>query len=205
MSRVGREIIDVPLNVRLETYNDGGLEMVSATGPKGVLIQEIKPCVKIVAETDGAKVRLTRTDDDKLSKELHGLYSRLIQNMIKGVTEGFTRTLILNGVGYKASLKGDDLVLSLGYSHPCEVAAETGIKFKVLTPAEVQNMNLGKDGIGVVIQVSGASKEQVGAVASRIRGLRKVEPYHLYGIRYSDEFVMRKESKSGKKADAKKK
>jgi large subunit ribosomal protein L6 len=119
--------------------------------------------------------------------------------MIIGVTKGFTRYLILNGVGYKAVMKGADLTLNIGLSHSVDVKAEDGIKFKVLTPAEVAELNLGKEGIGAVIGISGIEKEKVGAFASKIRDLRPVEPYHMYGIRYSDEKVRRKESKSGAK------
>jgi len=203
MSRVGKTIIKIPSGVKFEIiYGDGDKRLASVTGKNGVLLQEIKPSIWI--EHNETEVTLKRENDESATRALHGLYNRLIQNMVKGVTEGFTKTLILNGVGYKAVMKGEDLVLNLGYSHPCEIKGENGIKFKILAPAEVQALNLGKDGVGLVIQVSGANREQVGAVAGRIRDLRKVEPYHLYGVRYSDEFVMRKESKSGKKSGGKK-
>jgi large subunit ribosomal protein L6 len=198
MSRVGKTIIQIPAGVTVEY--DGSLTTV--TGSKGVLTQEIKAPISVVVE--GGFVHVKRGNDEAQSRALHGLYNRLIQNMIVGVTQGFTKTLILNGVGYKANLRGEDLVLNLGMSHPCEVKAEAGVKFKILAPAEVQALNLGKDGIGVVIQVSGTNKEKVGAMASRIRDLRPVEPYHMYGIRYSNEHVIRKESKSGKKSGGKK-
>jgi len=198
MSRVGKTIIKIPAGVKVEAVGN----TISATGPKGVLIQEIKSC--IVAEVSETSIELKRNNDESQTKALHGLYNRLIQNMVNGVTTGFTKTLILNGVGYKAAMKGQDLSLALGYSHPIEVKAEEGINFKICTPAEVQTMNLGKDGIGVVIQIMGASKERVGGMASKIRDLRPVEPYHMYGVRYSDEHVVRKESKSGKKAGGKK-
>jgi large subunit ribosomal protein L6 len=203
MSRVGKHIIQIPSGVSVE-YSNGTIPttghngfLVSVTGPKGVLIQEIKAPIFVVVENGFVHVK--RHKDDAQTKALHGLYNRMIQNMIVGVTQGFVKTLILNGVGYKAAAKGDDLILNVGYSHPCEVKHEAGIKYKILTPQEVQAMNLGKDGIGVVIQIIGTNKEQVGAVAAKIRDIRKVEPYHLYGIRYSDEHVIRKESKSGKK------
>lgn len=202
MSRVGRKQITIPQGVKVEYSNsivgEVGNFYVSVSGPKGVLVQEIKAPIYIVVDKDN-EVQVRRHDDLAQSRALHGLYNRLITNMIEGVTKGFTKTLILNGVGYKATMKGENLVLALGYSHPIEVPAEEGIKFKICTPAEVQAMNLGKDGIGVVLQVSGADKEKVGAVASKIRDLRVVEPYHLYGVRYAGEYVVRKESKSGKK------
>jgi len=200
MSRVGKTIITIPQGVKVE-YSNGTIPttghngfLVSVSGPLGVLVQEIKSPIYVTVDEN--QVHVKRHDDLNESRGLHGLYNRLIQNMINGVTKGFAKTLILNGVGYKANMNGENLVLNLGYSHPCEVKAEQGVKFKILNPTEVQALNLGKEGIGVVIQVIGANRE---AVASKIRGLRKVEPYHLYGIRYSDEHVMRKESKSGKK------
>ena len=193
MSRVGKTEIKIPNGVRVE-FDD---KLVTVTGSRETLTQEIKS--PITVEIKDNTVFVKRGDDLAQSRALHGLYNRLIQNMITGVTEGFTKTLIMNGVGYKANMNGENLILNIGYSHPCEVKAEPGVKFKICTPAEVQEMNLGKDGIGVVLQVKGANREKVGAAAARIRDLRKVEPYHLYGIRYADEFVMRKESKSGKK------
>jgi len=197
MSRVGKTIITIPSGVSVEY--DGA--KVTVRGGNSVLIQEIK--APITVEIAGNTVLVKRGNDEAQSKALHGLYNRLIQNMITGVTKGFAKTLILNGVGYKANMKGENLVLNLGMSHPSEIKAEEGVRFKILTPAEVQTLNLGKDGIGIVLQISGANKEKVGAMASRIRDLRVVEPYHLYGIRYSDEVVIRKESKSGKKGGGK--
>ena len=194
MSRVGKEQIKIPAGVTVE-FNDG---IVTATGSLGTLKQEIKSPITVSIE--GGEVKVSRGDrNDNQAKALHGLYNRLIQNMVQGVSKGFVRTLILNGVGYKVAMKGDRLTLNIGKSHPEEIKGEQGIKFKILTPQEIQELNLGKDGIAQVIQVIGASKEQVGAVASNIRAKRVVEPYHLYGIRYSDERVIRKESKSGAK------
>jgi len=193
MSRVGKEQIKVPTGVSVEF--DGAKVVVS--GNNGKLEQEIKSPITVAVEN--GEVKVNRGNDSNQAKALHGLYNRLIQNMITGVSKGFTRTLILNGVGYKVAQKGEGLVLNIGYSHPVEIKGEQGIKFKICTPAEIQALNLGKDGIAQVIQVMGMSKERVGAVASNIRAKRVVEPYHLYGIRYSDEKVQRKESKSGAK------
>ena len=193
MSRVGKTIIPIPAGVTVEFSN--GIATVKSGSIE--LKQEIKSPIKIVIEN--GNIRVERGSDDNKARALHGLYNRLLNNMIIGVSKGFTKTLILNGVGYKAALKGDGLLLNIGYSHPCEIKAEEGIKFKVLNPQEISALNLGRDGIGQVVQVSGASKELVGAVASKIRDLRPVEPYHLYGIRYSTERVQRKESKSGTK------
>jgi large subunit ribosomal protein L6 len=194
MSRVGKTVIKIPTGVTVNFSNNE--VRVSADGK--VLLQKIKSPIDVKIENN--EIYVTCGNDLALSRSLHGLYNRLIQNMIIGVTKGFTRVLILNGVGYKAALKGADLALNLGYSHPIDVKCEDGIKFKVLTPAEINELQLGKEGIGAVISVSGINKEQVGSVASKIRDLRPVEPYHMYGIRYSDEKVRRKESKSGAKA-----
>ena len=193
MSRVGRTIIKIPAGVNVTYANN----KVTVTNGNKTLSREIK--APIAVEIQGDEIKVTRGNDENLSRSLHGLYNRLIQNMITGVTKGFTKYLILNGVGYKAALKGEDLVLNLGFSHPIDVKCDAGIKFKVLTPAEVNELNLGKEAIGLVISVSGIDKEQVGLVAGKIRDLRPVEPYHLYGIRYTDERVRRKESKSGAK------
>jgi large subunit ribosomal protein L6 len=197
MSRVGKTLITIPAGVSVEFA--GGV--VTASGPNGTLKQEIKQPISVIVE--GSIVRLERDGEDKDARAKHGLYNRLVQNMVTGVSKGFVRTLILHGVGYKAALKGDGLMLNIGYSHPSEVKGVAGVTFKVLTPQEIAPLNLGKEGIGQVVQVLGASKELVGSVASTIRGLRPVEPYHLYGIRYSDEKVIRKESKSGAKGKKK--
>ena len=197
MSRVGREIIKIPAGVTVEF--DGNMVTVSGSGKE--LKQEIKKPISVAVEN--GTVVVTRGNDLALSRSLHGLYNRLIQNMIVGVTKGWNRYLILNGVGYKASLRGADLVLNIGMAHPVDVKCEDGIHFKVLTPAELNELNLGKEAITLVICISGIDREKVGAFASKIRDLRPVEPYHLYGIRYSDEKVRRKESKSGAKSGAK--
>ena len=198
MSRVGRAIITVPAGVSVQFENG----VVTVSGSLGTLTQEIKSPISVVVE--GNTVRVERGNNENQSRALHGLYNRLIQNMVTGVSKGFTKTLILNGVGYKAAMKGADLALNLGYSHPSDVKAVQGITFKVCTPQEIAALNLGKDGIGQVVQVSGISKELVGSVASKIRDLRPVEPYHMYGVRYSTERVIRKESKSGAKGGKKK-
>lgn len=193
MSRVGRTVIKIPAGVKVEYTNN----IVTVTAGNNILHREIKAPISVNIQND--EITVTRGDDNNLSRSLHGLYNRLIQNMITGVTKGFSKVLILNGVGYKAALKGNDLVLNLGFSHPVEVKCEEGIKFKVLTPAEVNELNLGKEAIGVVIAVTGIDKEKVGLIAGKIHDIRPVEPYHLYGIRYSDQKVRRKESKSGAK------
>jgi large subunit ribosomal protein L6 len=202
MSRVGRTVIKVPSGVTVlftdSGFNDG--EVTVSAGDK-ILKQKIKK--PITVKVENGEVLVERGNNLALSRSLHGLYNRLIQNMITGVTKGFTRYLILNGVGYKALLKGTDLTLNLGYSHPIDVKGEEGVRFKVLTPVEISELNLGKEGVGAVVSISGIDKEKVGAMASKIRDLRPVEPYHMYGIRYSGERVRRKESKSGTKSGSK--
>jgi len=194
MSRVGRTIIKVPANVKVEISPN----LVTVSGPNGTLKQEIK--CGIVVEYANAEIVLKRDNDESSTKSLHGLYNRLIQNMVKGVTEGFTKYLFCNGVGYKAAAKADGgLTLNLGLSHPVDVPAAPGIKMSILTPQEVQSLGFGKEKATVILKVHGTCKEDVGAVSAKIRGFRPVEPYHLYGIRYSDEYVMKKESKSGAK------
>ena len=193
MSRVGKTIIKIPAGVQV-TYAD---RVVTVTKGNNTLSREIRKPIEVEIQND--EIKVTRGNDVNLSRSLHGLYNRLIQNMIVGVTEGYTKHLILHGVGYKASLKGEDLVLNLGFSHPIEVKAESGIKFKILTPAEVNELNLGKEGVGTVVAVNGIDKEKVGLVAGKIRDLRPVEPYHMYGVRYRGERVRRKESKAGAK------
>lgn len=179
MSRVGREITIIPAGVSVKYENN----LVTVTGPKGTLSQEIKP--QIIVKIEGNEISLTRADDSRQVKAYHGLYSRLISNMVKGVSTGFTRKLIFHGVGYKASMQGTTLVLNVGFSHPVKVEALPGITISCLPQNE--------------ILVAGADKEAVGAMASKIRAIKKVEPYHMYGIRYANERVIRKESKSGAK------
>lgn len=203
MSRVGKNIIKIPQGITVTATETllpvAGVQgyLVTVTGPKGtVLTQEVKNPIRV--KINDGTITLERSNDLPQSSALHGLYNRLIQNMIVGVTVGFVKILILNGVGYKAKLESNKLVLNLGKSHSDEIKFESGITLKILTPAEIQALNLGKDGISVVIQVSGADKEAVGLFASRIRDLRPVEPYYLYGIRYSDEKIIRKETKKAK-------
>ena len=191
MSRIGNRIITVPTGVTVEETNG----VVTVKGPKGSLSQPMLKDISMKIEEN--KVVVERKNE--AAKALHGTMNALIQNMITGVTEGYTKYLILNGVGYKAALKGEDLVLNLGFSHPIEVKCESGIKFKVLTPAEVNELNLGKEGVGTVVAVSGIDNEKVGLIAGKIRDLRPVEPYHMYGVRYRGERVRRKESKAGAK------
>lgn len=178
MSRIGKSPITVPAGV--EVIVDG--TVVTVKGPKGTLSQNIGKNLTVNMENN--VITIVNNGREKDSNAKYGLYRQLINNMIVGVSEGYKKSLTINGVGYKAVMKGNDVELSLGYSHPILVKAEEGI-----------TLSCDKNSV----TVSGISKEQVGQFASRIRALRPVEPYHAYGVYYSDEVVRRKEIKSGKK------
>ncbi|MBQ3494192.1 MAG: 50S ribosomal protein L6 [Clostridia bacterium] len=179
MSRIGRKHIDLPAGVTL-TVNDG---VVVVKGPKGELSQEVDNTITV--KVDGNKVELTRANEENETKAKHGLYRALIANMVTGVTTGFERNLIIQGVGYKAQKQGNKLVLNLGYSHNIEVEEIPGITIEC--PSQLE------------IKIKGADKQAVGQFASKIRDLRKVEPYHGYGVRYDDEVVIRKVGKTASK------
>lgn len=179
MSRIGRAPITLPSGVTAE-FKDG---IVTVTGPKGTLTQEIKGNINV--EIKDSVITLTRANDNKGNREKHGLYRSLVNNMVKGVTEGFSRNLIFNGVGYKIQKTGNRLVMNIGLSHSVSVEEEEGITIEVVAPTEVS--------------VKGIDKAKVGQFAAKIRAIKPVEPYHGYGIRYNDEVVIRKDSKSGKK------
>lgn len=178
MSRIGKMPITVPAGVTVEI--DG--TKVTAKGPKGELSKTFRPFVTI--EQDGDTITVNRIDDSRDAKAQHGLVRTLVANMIEGVSNGFSKKLQLVGVGYRASLKGSDLEMQLGYSHPILVKAPEGIKFEVPQPTE--------------IIVSGPSKEVVGQVAADIRKWRKPEPYKGKGIRYEGEYIRRKLGKAAK-------
>ncbi len=180
MSRIGNKPITLPAGVTL-TIDDG---LVTVKGAKGTLSRHVDKCIGVKVE--GATVTLNIVDaseDDVQAK--HGLYRALLANMVKGVSEGFSRNLIINGVGYKATVNGDKLVLNIGYSHPIEVVAPQGISFSCPSQTEVV--------------VSGIDKELVGQTAANIKAKRPVEPYHAYGVRYKEEAVVLKEGKKAGK------
>ncbi|MEX3610275.1 50S ribosomal protein L6 [Rothia sp. LK2588] len=178
MSRIGRLPISVPAGVEVKI--DGNV--VSVKGPKGELSREISPVIT-VAQEDGV-ITVSRPNDERESRSLHGLTRTLINNMIIGVTEGYTKKLEIVGTGYRVMAKGSDLEFALGYSHPVSVKAPEGITFTV----EGANK----------VSVSGISKQQVGQVAANIRGLRKPDPYKGKGVRYEGEHIRRKVGKAGK-------
>ena len=178
MSRIGKMPITVPAGVTVTI--DG--TSVTAKGPKGELSRTFRPFVTI--EQDGDTITVNRIDDSRDAKAQHGLVRTLIANMVEGVSTGFSKKLQLIGVGYRAALKGKDLEMQLGYSHPVFVKCPEGITFECPQPTE--------------IIVSGPSKEQVGQVAADIRKWRKPEPYKGKGIRYEGEYVRRKLGKAAK-------
>lgn len=178
MSRIGKMPIAIPSGV--DVAIDG--HTVTVKGSKGELTRTFQDIMSIKVE-DG-QVIVERPDDSREAKSLHGLTRTLIHNMIEGVSEGFTKKLELVGVGYRAALKGSDLELQLGYSHPVVVPAPENISFEVPSQTE--------------IIVKGISKEQVGQVAANIRAWRKPEPYKGKGIRYEGEYVRRKLGKAAK-------
>ncbi|MFR8548381.1 MAG: 50S ribosomal protein L6 [Lachnospiraceae bacterium] len=179
MSRIGRMPVAIPAGVTVEIAEGN---KVTVKGSKGTLVRELPQEMEIKIE-DGHVV-VTRPNDLKRMKSLHGLTRTLIHNMIVGVSEGYTKTLEVNGVGYRAQKSGKKLTLALGYSHPVEMEDPEGIETKV-------------DGNKIV--VSGISKEKVGQYAAEIREKRKPEPYKGKGIKYADEVIRRKVGKTGKK------
>jgi large subunit ribosomal protein L6 len=191
VSRIGRQPIPVPSGVKLDI--DG--RRVSVSGPKGTLSREI--VAPIAVERRDGQLLVTRPNDNPNVRALHGLERTLLANMVTGVTAGFTRSLQLTGVGYRAQMMGQNLVLQVGYSHPVEVPPPPGISFTV---EQVQAQR----GTESRINVNGIDKALVGDVAARIRGVRKPEPYLGKGIRYSDEVVRRRAGKAGKAGGKKK-
>ena len=180
MSRIGRMPVAIPAGVTVTIAENN---LVTVKGPKGTLEREL-PVEMNIKEEDGHIV-VTRPNDLKKMKSLHGLTRTLINNMIHGVTEGYEKVLEVNGVGYRAQKQGKKLVLSLGYSHPVEMEDPEGIE----TVLEGQNK----------ITVKGISKEKVGQYAAEIRDKRRPEPYKGKGIKYADEVIRRKVGKTGKK------
>lgn len=180
MSRVGKLPIAVPSGVTVTVTPDN---VVTVKGPKGQLVRAMRTEVKITVEDNAVVV--TRDNDQKQTRALHGLTRALINNMVVGVTEGYAKTLELVGVGYRAQLQGKKLVMNLGYSHPVEIEPVEGVTFE--TPAATR------------VIVRGIDKELVGAVAADVRTWRKPEPYKGKGIKYDNEVIRRKEGKTGKK------
>ena len=179
MSRIGKMPVALPAGVTVDV-KDGKMVV---KGPKGTLEQDID--MRIAVSVEGDKAHLTRANDSKELKAKHGLYRALLHNMVTGVTQGYTKGLVINGVGYKVAKQGNKIVLNVGYSHPIEFAEVEGIKLDCPTQTE--------------ITVSGIDKVKVGQIAANIRSIREPEPYHGYGIRYKDEVIERKEGKTAGK------
>ena len=180
MSRIGRMPVAIPAGVEVKVA-DGNL--ITVKGPKGTLTQQLEPSMTIKQE--GAEVLVSRPNDEKRNRALHGLTRALLHNMVVGVTEGYKKELDINGVGYRAAKEGKKLVLTIGYSHPVEVEEIDGITIEVPTPNH--------------IVVSGCDKQQVGQFAAEIREKRPPEPYKGKGIKYTDETIRRKVGKTGVK------
>jgi large subunit ribosomal protein L6 len=176
LSRIGKKPVEIPKGVNINLEG----QVIKVKGPKGELHRTIHPAIK--AEVVESEIKFSRPDDLKETRSLHGLTRALIQNMIIGVTDSYKKTLDIVGVGYKAELKGKNLLLNIGYSHPIYFVPPDEIKLEVPAPTQ--------------IIISGIDKELVGLVAAKIRSFRKPEPYKGKGIKYSDERIIRKAGKT---------
>ena len=180
MSRIGRKPINIPAGVTVTLASDN---QITVKGPKGELKKTFHPDMIIKVENDVISVE--RPSDDKKHRSLHGLTRTLIYNMIEGVTQGYSKSLEVQGIGYKVQKQGNKAVFNIGFSHPVEVEEIDGIKIDVTGPT--------------TLVVSGIDKQTVGQFAAEIRGKKPPEPYHGKGIRYAGEYVRMKEGKAGKK------
>jgi large subunit ribosomal protein L6 len=176
LSRIGKKPVEIPKGVNINLEG----QVIKIKGPKGELHRTIHPAIKV--EVIESEIKFSRPDDLKESRSLHGLTRALIQNMIIGVTDSYKKTLDIVGVGYKAELKGKNLLLNIGYSHPIYFVPPDEVKLEVPAPTQ--------------IIISGIDKELVGLVAAKIRSFRKPEPYKGKGIKYSDERIIRKAGKT---------
>lgn len=179
MSRIGRLPVAIPAGVEVKLTADN---VITVKGPKGTLVRTLVPEMKV--EIEGTTLTVSRPNDLKKMKSLHGLTRTLVSNMVIGVTAGYEKKLEINGVGYKASKSGKKLTLNLGYSHPIEMEDPEGIESVVE---------------GNTVTVKGINKEAVGQYAAEIRFQRKPEPYKGKGVKYATEVIRRKEGKTGKK------
>ena len=180
MSRIGRLPIAIPSGV--DVAIEGAL--ITVKGPKGTLTHTVPAPISVARDDEGQLV-VTRPNDERVSRSLHGLTRTLVSNMIVGVTAGYSKTLEISGTGYRVAAAGTGLEFALGYSHPVKIDAPEGITFTVETPTK--------------LHVSGIDKQRVGEVAANLRKLRKPDPYKAKGIRYSGEVIRRKAGKAGKK------
>ena len=180
MSRIGKMPVVIPAGVEVTIAENN---LVTVKGPKGTLTQQLEPSMTLKQE--GAEILVSRPNDAKENRALHGLTRALLHNMVVGVTDGYKKTLEVNGVGYRAAKDGNKLVLTIGYSHPVEVPEIDGITIEV--PSQNQ------------IVISGCDKQKVGRFAAEVREKRPPEPYKGKGIKYADEVVRRKVGKTGAK------
>ena len=180
MSRIGKMPITVPAGVEINITNDN---VVTVKGPKGTLTRAFHPNMKITV--DGAVATVTRPNDEKQNRSLHGLSRTQLSNMVEGVTKGFSKELDVNGVGYRVQKEGKKLVMNLGYSHPVVMEENDDISIEAPTPNK--------------IIISGIDKQKVGQFAAEVRGKRPPEPYKGKGIKYTTEVIRRKEGKTGGK------
>lgn len=178
MSRIGNKLINIPNGVTVKLENG----ILTVKGPKGELKTEINPNLEVVFENNTIEVK--RNSDEKFIRAIHGTTRANINNLIVGVTEGYTRVLDLIGVGYRFEQKGNNLLVMVGYSHPIYFIPPSDVKVEVVNPNQVK--------------VSGIDKQLVGLVSAKIRSFRKPEPYKGKGIKYSDEEIIRKAGKAGK-------
>lgn len=179
MSRIGKQLINLPKDVEFRNIEN----KISIKGPKGEITKILPQNIDVI-KLDSGVLSVTRIAEDRRSRELHGLFRSLLSNMVIGVTSGFVKILDMKGVGYKANVDKETLVLNVGYSHPVRIAAPSGIKFQVET--------------NTIIRVIGIDKEAVGLVAQKIRAIRPPEPYKGKGIMYRGEIIQRKAGKSSK-------
>jgi large subunit ribosomal protein L6 len=180
MSRIGKKPIDIPSGVDVKLADN----KITVKGPKGTLERQLHPEINV--DIEGASILVTRPSDQKKHRALHGLTRTLVSNMVEGVTKGFEKQLELVGVGYRAAMQGNKLVLNVGYSHPVEMVPDKGLSVEV---GQKQNL----------IIISGYDKEVVGQFAAKVRAVREPEPYKGKGIKYSDEKIRRKAGKAGGK------
>ena len=179
MSRIGKKPVPIPSGVEVAI----GGQSVSIKGPKGNLAIEVAEPITVSRDDDGAVV-VSRPDDDRRSRSLHGLSRTLVANLVTGVTEGYTTNMEIHGVGYRVQQKGSNLEFALGYSHPVVIEAPEGITFAVQSPTK--------------FSVSGIDKQKVGQISANIRRLRRQDPYKGKGVRYEGEQIRRKVGKTGK-------
>ena len=179
MSRIGRMPIPVPAGVEVDIAG----RTVTVNGPKGTLTHDVVSPITVARADDGS-LHVARPDDERTNRQLHGLTRTLVSNMVVGVTEGYRKTLEIQGVGYRVQARGVGLEFSLGFSHPVVVEPPEGVTFQVETPTR--------------FHVEGIDKQKVGEVAANIRRLRKPDPYKGKGVRYQGEVIRRKVGKAGK-------